>query len=188
MFLQTGSASHALAEFQAALATKPNQIGALKGAGLAAIDLGLFRMAESYLMKASRQGHPDSDVDAALKTTQDILGIDPFERGLSKEAAMARTQNAFRAAASRLGECIKNYQAGGADPRAAGDLQTAHTRLVLMTPWSTDAEMRSHPERAADLMGLVFDIEKITARNCGTPKGFDMALLELARMPREELR
>jgi hypothetical protein len=34
----------------------------------------------------------------------------------------------------------------------------------------------------------VFDIEKLTARECGMPTGVNLTLLELARMPREELR
>jgi Tfp pilus assembly protein PilF len=188
LFLRAGNASRAMGEFQAVLAIKADDGEALNGAGTAAMSLGMFHMAQRYLLKAGPFAKNNITIQDALKVTQTVMDADPFERDLPKQAVIARTQTAFHAAVSRLRDCMNRSSQPGSNPAAGTELQTITTRVTLMTPWTTDVQMRAHPERAADLMGLVFDIEKLTARECGMPTGVNLTLLELARMPREELR
>jgi len=188
LFLQAGDANRALREFQIVLGAKPGDAQALKGAGTAAMDLGMYSIAQRYLLRAREQAKDDVTIQQALASTQTVMSIDPFEHDLSKAAVMMRTRNAFHSAANRLQDCVNRLpRTNGNLPGDAG-LPTASARVSLMAPWTTDAEMLTHPERTADLMGLVFDIEKLTAKECGAPSGMDLSLLELARMPHDDSR
>lgn len=182
LFFRAGSARHALDEFHSVLQTSPDNVEALKGAGMASLQLGAFSDAERYLAQAGRVAPNNTFIQTLLAETRNVLEANPFVRGLSEDGKQRRAQAAFLTATARLNACAVALR-GPLGSSAAGvpDLQTAYARVQAMTPLVTDARTRTHPAEITDVMDLVFDIEKITALKCGPPQGTNLALLRLSQ-------
>jgi Tfp pilus assembly protein PilF len=83
----------------------------------------------------------------------------------------------------------------GASPAAAanppaGEITSAQTqqlyqKLAQLRPDVRVYKLERDPQLADEVMGLVSQIETVTAQQCGTPKGPDLALLLLARQAEE---
>ena len=190
LFFQVSSPRNALGEFRLVLETNPENAEALKGAGTACLQLGLFPDAERYLARASRAAPDDAAIQETLKEARNILNADPFLRGLSAEAKQSRALAAFQTAVARLRACAAKLgqpldsppaTSSATPPATATDLQAANARVQAMTPLLAATRMRAHPVQVTDVMELVFDIEKVTALKCGPPEGADLALLRLAQ-------
>jgi len=182
LFLKAQDYDTALKEFRTSLQLDPKQAAAWKGAGQAAFSSGNYREARDYLIHAMRLTPRDTETDKMLETTENILQINPFDRRVSAAARRRRVVAAFGRAFNRLQECAKilgqPLQASSSPPQT--DLQQANAGAMKMKPQIKEAALRRNPDLADFAMNLVFSVEKSTAKQCGPPKGLDLALLLLA--------
>ncbi|HLI30950.1 MAG TPA: tetratricopeptide repeat protein [Terriglobia bacterium] len=182
LFLKAQDYDTALKEFHTSLQLDPKQAEAWKGAGEAAFASGNYRKARDSLIRALRLAPRDEKATRLLKTTENILQINPFDRRVSAAARRRRVILAFGLGLNRLQECAKilgqPLQASSSSQQT--DLQQAYAAAMKMKPQIGEAALRRNPDLADFAMNLVFNIEQITAKQCGSPKGLDLALLLLA--------
>jgi len=68
----------------------------------------------------------------------------------------------------------------------AGKMQQLQQQVTQMSRGVRTYKLERDPHLADLAMGLVSQIESVTAQQCGTPKGADLALLLLAHQPEEQ--
>lgn len=172
LFLRVKDYEDALGAFQMALKSDRHNAAAASGAGLATFELGRYSLAERYL-KAAVGANPD-DIESAsrLKTTELVLRMDPFRRGLSDAQKNHIVVEDFAAAGQRLESC-KNASSDAAQPSLAETWRRLRPRI---TTWS----LRRYPDLVETAMELVFRVEGESS-SCGTPSGTDAALLLVAK-------
>ena len=176
LFLRIGDAKHALSEYRSALTVKHPSANSVRGAGLAAYQLGEYQEAERYLERAHRLRTSDADVTSALVLSRLVISADPYLRGLSDAERRARTQRDFAQAFFRLQECAKksaNVSAGAA-PQA--DLARLTDQAKALQPRLTERNLRLHPSQVNVAMILVFAMEDAATKECGELQGIDEAL------------
>jgi len=178
LFLRTGDFEHALDAFVEALKADPRNPEALAGAGHAAFSLHRFPAAQHYLHEAV--GVNPSDIRSAdeLKTTETILNMDPFRRGISAEQRSKDIATAFAVAGERLKACPLPTKNG-----SAGDVATptADEEWAALKPRLTESRLQRDPDLADKATDLIFRIERQTSVVCGKPTGTDLALLLIAQ-------
>lgn len=188
LLLQAGDVDRALREFRKALASGRPPVGALRGAGLSAFQMGDFRLAERYLERAYREKRNDSEVGATLETTQLILAWDPEAPGLADTDRRERERHDFAQAFSRLQSCARDTGTDLTDTaKPQSDLTTLYAQARAMQPRLSERNLARHPEPSDVVMNLVLAIESATVQKCGQPAGLDKALLamETSRQGRE---
>ncbi|MGH9355347.1 MAG: hypothetical protein ACRD10_04385, partial [Terriglobia bacterium] len=109
-----------------------------------------------------------------------ILQINPFDRRVSVATRRHRVIAAFNLALDRLQECAKARGQPLPASSKPTDLQQAYADATKMKPKITRASLRRDPDLTDFAMDLVFKVEQLTAKQCGPPKGLDMALLLLS--------
>jgi tetratricopeptide (TPR) repeat protein len=235
LFLQTGDQERALQQFQHALHLDPRDASAALGAGQAAFDLGQYRSAERYLDRAARLRFRSSQVQELLITTRLILGLDPYQQGLSSSQRARRIAQSFNYAQQRLRQCAAakgiSLQAASAPatqaglkssapnngPAAAAPARQSAAGLMAKilgrvegspvapppppAPATQDAvqmqqlaqemsqkkrnvrtyKLERDPQLADSVLQMVSQAENLTAQQCGSPRGADLALLLLSR-------
>ncbi|HKV28777.1 MAG TPA: tetratricopeptide repeat protein [Candidatus Acidoferrales bacterium] len=177
LFLRAGNASRALSEFRDALTVTHPPADALRGAGLAAYQLGEFQQAERYLDRAHRLRTDDAEVSLALNISRLVMSADPYAFGLSESERRERARRDFEQAFTRLQSCAK---ARGVDLFASGgqqsDLVTLGTQAKALRPQLTDQNLRRHPGQFDVAMNFVFVAEGLATKECGAPQNLDEAL------------
>lgn len=177
LFLRIGDASRALSEFRSALTVEHPPKDALRGAGLAAYQIGEFQQAERYLERARRLGNKDADVSHALDISRMVTSADPYAPLLGEAERRDRARRDFEQAFGRLQSCAKSR---GIDLFAKGaqqsELVTLGIQAKALEPQLTDQNIRQHPGQIDVAMNLVFVTEDAVTTECGAPQGMDEAL------------
>ncbi|MGH9729817.1 MAG: tetratricopeptide repeat protein [Candidatus Acidiferrales bacterium] len=183
LFLRIGDANRALSEFRSALTVAHPPADALRGAGLAAYQLGEFQQAERYLDRAHRLEEKDADVSRSLNISRQVLSADPFASGLSEAERRERARADFEQAFGRLQSCAKSR---GIDLSARGAPQSEMVKLgtqaKTLRPQLTNQDLRRHPEQIDIAMNFVFATEDAAAKECGAPQGMDEALTLIGKL------
>ena len=185
LFLRIGDASHALSEFRSALTAARAPADALRGAGLAAYQIGEFQQAERYLDRVRRLGNKDADVSHALDISRMVTSADPYVRELSEAERRDRARRDFEEAFGRLRSCAKS---SGTDLFEKGAPQSEMVTLGMqakaLEPQLTDENLRRHPGQIDVAMNLVFVMEDVVTKECGAPQGMDEALTLIGKFHR----
>lgn len=193
LFEQAHDYSGALGQYEEVLRFVPSNATALAGAGENAYDLGNYVAAQRYLRGAVNVNPQDVHSRELLATSELVLDANPFHSHISDAERNRRIAAAFAQAETRLTDCGQQQGINlnpSTSPNQAADNTTnsAKSPLIdLQTRWSAMkpnlARMRSPAE--ADLpdsiMDLIFQIEQQTASQCGSPQGFDLALLLISQ-------
>jgi tetratricopeptide (TPR) repeat protein len=181
LFLRAEDYSHALDAFRQALRLDQRDYIALTGAGEAAFQMANYREAQRYLARAVRLTPQGTHAAQRLEMTSLILSVDPLERGLSSQERTRRVVRAYQQAVERLRDCaMKRGQALGG-PQPMTDLQAAYARAMQMRPSVRETVLQRNSDLLMRTLELVFEIEELTARDCGHPADVDLALLLIAR-------
>jgi tetratricopeptide (TPR) repeat protein len=186
LFLHAGDTTRALVEFRRALEGVHPPDGALRGAGLAAYQMGDLQLAERYLDRAYRQKRDDPEVTATLDTTRLVLAWDPDARGLTDARRRERVRHDLAQAISRAGSCTKNSSSDLSNTTTGQttDLATEYARAKTLQAELSDRNLERHPEELDVAINLVFSIEATASQECGQSTGLDKALEILAKRPR----
>ncbi|HZO99956.1 MAG TPA: tetratricopeptide repeat protein [Terriglobia bacterium] len=188
LFVKAGDYDHALRQFQAALQLNRRDQAALAGAGEAAFQLEEYQKAQQYLDRAVRLNPGDIQSAQLLETSNFVLSIDPFERGLSQQEREHRVLRFFDLVFRRVRECSRKRGVDLENPKTETDLKALYDRLQELRPKLTSRFLRHHPDQVEPVMDVVFAIEDQTARECGIAAGPDKALWLVARKrkPKEQ--
>lgn len=178
LFLQALDYDQALAAFRASLKADPHNQTALAGAGRAAFQLANYPLAQQYLQEAVAADPEDTESIERLKTTEEVLLMDPYRQQISVAERARNTAEAFRIAGERLQSCATTTPSGP----SANSLAGLADSWAKMKPRVTDSALRRNPDSVNDAMELVFNIERQTNTDCGTPSGLDRALLLIAKL------
>ncbi len=157
-------------------------VAALEGAGQAAFNLGMYRIAADYLTRemASRQvsslpnGSQSAD-QKMLDTATRVLLLYP-SGDLPSRARAQRVLSDRDIARARLSAC-------------ASSKTTSPELAPLVSRWSQIPEqislyqLEQNPDLNQTILQLVYDTEKMTAQVCGPPTGDDALLLRIAQNP-----
>jgi len=176
LFVRAKDYENAFNAFQMALKSDRHNVDAMAGAGLATFELGRYALGERYLKQAVAANPHDVESATRLKTTELVLRMDPFQRGLSDAQKNQIVVDAFAAAGQRLKSCsMENASGEGAQPSLAETWQR-------MKPRITASGLRRYPDLVETTMDLVFRIERETDASCGAPSETDTALLLVAKL------
>lgn len=178
LFLSAQDYEHALTAFHLSLRSDPHNHAALAGAGLAAFRLARYPLAEKYLQEAVAADPQDAQSAAQLKSTEDVLFMDPFRRETPASQRARVVVEDFRVAGERLKSC----PVPGSLAQQAGVEQNLADDWAKLKPRIDEPAIRRDPDLAENAMELVFNIERQTSALCGTPSGPDLALLMIARL------
>lgn len=185
LFLSTGNAARALSEFRSALTVEHPPKDALRGAGLAAYQIGEFQQAERYLDRARRLGNKDPDVSHALDISRMVTSVDPYPPGLSEAERRGRAQGDFEQAFGRLQSCAKSRGIDlFAQDAPQSEMVTLGRQTRALEPQLTDENLRRHPGQIDVAMNLVFVTEDVVTKECGAPQGKDEALTLIGKFHR----
>ncbi len=174
LFLRVQDYEHALASFRMALKSGRRNEAALAGAGSAAFQLGQYAVAYKYLESALAESPADAQSAALLKTTELVMRMDPFQRGISAAHRNKIVTADFATAGERLKSCGLLPVTDAASSNLATTWQEMKGRI-------TERNLERDPDLVESAMDLVFEIERETANTCGTPTGADRALLLIAK-------
>ncbi len=181
LLLAAGEHDQALTLFREALRLEPRQVAALAGAGEAYFDMGDYNTADRYLRRAL-EADPHLTRAAALDTTaRMVLQIDPFQRRLSRRERGDRAFRAFQQAMARLLACARQRGMDLQNGQGSNDLQKLYEQALEIQPDVRVRALEDDPDLRVSTLDVVFDIENLTARECGEPQGLDHALLLLGR-------
>jgi tetratricopeptide (TPR) repeat protein len=181
LFLKAEDYSQALGTFRQALNLDPAQQTALTGAGEASFRMANYRDARRYLERAVRSDPQDVPAARRLEMTNLILSLDPLERGLSSPERTRRVVRAYQQAVERLRGCAQKRGEALEGQQPMTDLQTAYAQAMQMGPRVRETVLRRDSDLLMRTLELVFEIEELTARDCGPPADVDLALLLIAR-------
>lgn len=181
LFMQAGAPMQAMAEFETATKSEPDNLAWWADAGQTAFEIGNYRKAEIYLSRASKD-HPSAETTNLLETSRDILANDPFQTGLSDLERARRTLRNFRQASSRLQTCLGP---SGAQANPSGQLPL--TGLPALASEVKNLKKRATLRALRDsgfqhqVMNLIIRIEEATTQQCGQPTGLDRALVLIGK-------
>ena len=176
LFLRIGDAKRALSEYRSALAVEHPPADSLRGAGLAAYQLGEYQEAERYLERAHRLRRSDADVASALALSRLVISADPYLRGLSEAERRTRTRRDFAQAFSHMQACAKKDANVSTSAAPQSDLVTLTSQAKALQRRLTERNLRLHPSQGNIAMNLVYAMEDATAKECGEAQGIDEAL------------
>jgi len=181
LLLKAEDYSQALGAFRQALNLDPRQQTALTGAGEASFRMANYRDARRYLERSVRLNPQDAPAAQRLEMTNLILSLDPLERGLSAQTRARRVVFAYQQAVERIRACALKRGEALEGQQPATDLQTAYPRVMQIGPKVRETVLRRNSDLLMQALELVFEVEELTARDCGYPAGVDLALLLIAR-------
>jgi predicted Zn-dependent protease len=178
LFVRTLDYERAFAFYRLSLKSDGHNRGAFAGAGLAAFELGRYPEARKYLQSAVAADSDDAKSTDLLKTTELVLAMNPFQRQISMAERNRIMVEAFAAAGERLKSCSAQKSSTETRP---GQPNLAES-WAKMKPRVTAVGLQRDPYLAESAMDMVFEIERETSVNCGTPVGKDLALLLIAKL------
>jgi tetratricopeptide (TPR) repeat protein len=185
LFIRAQDYEHALAAYQLSLKgvnlrNSQHNAAAEAGAGLAAFQLGQYRVALRYLQTAVTEDPNDTKSETLLKQTQLILQLNPYEGDISAAQRGKILVRDFAIAGDRLKAC--GIPAGAAGPLSSlGTPQSLGDQWTQMKARVTEQGVERDPDLMDTAMELVLDIERETASTCGTASDADQALLMIAK-------
>ncbi|MGA7906916.1 MAG: tetratricopeptide repeat protein [Candidatus Sulfotelmatobacter sp.] len=192
LFEQAQDYSGARAQYEEVLHLDPSNSIALAGAGQAAYNLGNYIAAQPYLQRAVSANPQDLRSRQLLAVAELVLRVNPFRTHISDAERNRRIVAAFTQAERRLAECARqqgvSLEASASAPAAGNTAQPARSPLPsLQSSWSATRPKLAYLRSAAEtdlpdsIMDLVFRIEQQTSSQCGSPQGFDLALLLISQ-------
>ncbi len=180
LFLRAHDYEHALAQYQGVAQNDPGNQAALFGAGRAAFQAGRYRTAQGYLQSAVRSDPQNAQAHPLLETTVQVLQSDPFAPRISDHERIHRMRAAFFHAGDRLDHCASWRGIDLSRQLHGTGLSSLKARWLEMKP-----KLASMPASGDGLldrgMDLVFEIERESQAECGSPDGWDQALLLLSQ-------
>jgi Tfp pilus assembly protein PilF len=175
LFLRVGDPVKALAEFEAALQTDPQNSEWLAEAAQVAFENGNYSMAENYFSRAVRE-NPTDDLHASLALVRDVLRNDPFLSGLSEEEQTRRSWNDFQLGLDRLKKCTSTGASSSSSNNASSTLDTLNTDAQDLQKRVNLSALGMNPDLRNEAMQLVSRIEDVTSQICGPATDIDQAL------------
>jgi tetratricopeptide (TPR) repeat protein len=170
LLARAGDQQHALAEFEQALETAPEDPHALRGAGRAAYALGDYGRARRYLRQAPNAGDDDSHL---LSTVEFVLGNDPLAGHLRPSERRRRLQVVLAYVRQRVAACP-------AFEDAAAQTHFAELQVHILAPARLD------PDVVEAGVELLEQVASRVAATCGPATPIDRALEAIARRHRSE--
>ncbi|HEX3435981.1 MAG TPA: tetratricopeptide repeat protein, partial [Pseudacidobacterium sp.] len=175
--------ANALNLYKKALLHKPVRFAALEGAGRTAYSLGRFQEAKPFLERTLNHANfeklttdQQTEYRNMLADADHILLLYP-EPDLSVRARAERVLADRKIAQERLAACLSMKTEV---PKPLQDL----ANLWQMLPKTLSAlDLEQNPEREQAVMQLVYETERVTSQQCGTPTGNDALLLKIAQNP-----
>ena len=156
----------ALGIFQEIVAASPHDANAWAGLGEAQFDLADYTSAEVSLQNGATWGSSDQNVAAHLKTTQEILSMDPSMRGVSVRERYRRSVNLLQHMLDLVEMCKP--------PLAnAPDL----SRLVARAAKQLKLERPQNTETVGANVSMAQDLWEANQKWCGTSADPALALL-----------
>jgi tetratricopeptide (TPR) repeat protein/predicted nucleic acid-binding Zn ribbon protein len=181
LLLETGEYEHAAPIFRQVLRLRPDYQPVLEGAGEASFEMGNYRDARRYLTHAEREGPLSAHAKSLLETASLVLEADPLAPRLSGRERVRRALQAFTQSMQRLNECAAargvSFEAGLQE----SDLQKTHALALALQPKVRERNLARDSDLLIKVTDMAFEIEKVTDRECGEPRGLDLALLLLSR-------
>jgi tetratricopeptide (TPR) repeat protein len=195
LLVTAGADGRALQLFNRALALDGRYGRAARLAGTVAYRTGNYLASRRYFETAERAGEPlDANEHRMHDVSARVLELDPFARGLNARTRAQRVLRALGLARDRLGRCripepapAMPPPAGAAPPGqpatpsapAAGSPADVAARFTANTH-VTQRVLERDADRLEEILGLVFEVERLPVSACGAPTIDDDALLILA--------
>ncbi len=180
LFSRVGDYDSALKQYQESLRLNSRLASAWAGAGKAAFELGDYEAARHYLNRAVARNPHDRESAKLLEVASDVIGLDPFDRRVPFQTRRKRAIFDFNHAVSGLVDCAKTKGQQLGAPAPQTDLQTAYAQAVKMKRQMRLSAFRRNPDLMEGGMKLAFQIEQLTAKECGPPQAIGQALLLIA--------
>ncbi len=181
LLLKNGGYEHAGLLFRQALRLRPNYVPALEGVGEASFEMGNYRDARRYLAHAKREGALPVHLQSLLETAALIPEIDPLAPRLSGQERVRRALRAFTQSMDRLSGCVAIRGVYFENDPQQSDLQKVKALALALQPKARERNLARDPDLLLKVTDMAFEIEKVTERVCGEPRGVDLALLLLSR-------
>lgn len=178
LFMRAQDYDHALAAYRESLRLNRHNGTAAAGAGWAAFETGQYTLAQKYLQSAVSMNPNDSQSAARLKTTDLVLQMDPFQRGLSAAHRNRIAVDAFRTAGERLKSCSGAPASTASSTSSQSGLADSWSALK---PRITERNLERDPDLVESAMDLAFEIERQTA-GCAVQSPPDQALLLISKL------
>jgi len=190
LFMRAQDYQHALAAYLTALKLDHRNETAMAGAGWAAFETGQYSVAQRYLQSAIDIAPGDAQSRERLKTTELVLQMDPFSRGLSAAHRNRIVVDAFAAAGDRMKSCgispsTTNANSGAkstGSPAALSSPPNLADSWAELKPRINERGLERDPDLVESAMDLVFESERETAATCGNTSELDQALLLVAKL------
>jgi tetratricopeptide (TPR) repeat protein len=173
LFLQADDALDALQNYKNALRLDSRNIEALIGAGQASFQIGNYTLAEHYLKAASALTPQSLQAQQLLSAAEMVLSSDPLTFHIGKEERQRRLLIGLQQAIERAEVCSSH----SSDQKTNSELQELKSKAVAMGSDLQSGSQLPDTEFASSGVDLIYEIEKAASTNCGTPTGFDQALL-----------
>jgi tetratricopeptide (TPR) repeat protein len=180
LFLRVQDYPRALDFYKRAARSEATNLAALDGASKAAIQLGDYHMAETYLVRADNEDDSNLETKHQLQLVQALLDLDPSEHGLLFSEKARRILRGFDIVSTRLTTCERRptaAQPGG----VAAPLASYLERAAQWKPSANLAFLMHNPDRAEELFDFSLQAEQAAQTFCGPPSVDDEAMLALLR-------
>jgi tetratricopeptide (TPR) repeat protein len=186
LFLKSGDPTRALAHYKRAIDLERNNPGALAGAGEAAFQLGDYARSERYFQAAVARGDNQDSTLSVFTLAKAIVSHDPLTPFLSQQERRRRMLGNFDHALERLQSCLSEPRSNSkVSPDSALDGLKAEA-LAMRPKLRRDARVDSELLRAG--LGLIYQIEEATGKDCGKAEALDQALLLIGQKHTEAAR
>lgn len=176
LFLEAEDYDVAYQQFRRSLRLDRRQPAAWAGAGQAAFMMGDYGTARDALTRAVMENPHDAKSASLLRTANQVIEINPFDRRVPESVRRQRAIEAFRIALLRLESCAAKRDESLQTANPQSGLQRLYGAAINMQPQVTVARMRRNPDLLDSTMSLVFEIEQSATHDCGAPEGMDLAL------------
>jgi tetratricopeptide (TPR) repeat protein len=181
LLLASGDPRDALAQFKLALTRQPRNAAALAGAGHAAFQIGDFKQARDYLVRAVAQNSSDTQSRQRLEISEFVLQNDPFTIGLTDPERADRVRLDFAQAVFRLEQCAASLNQPLAPGQPESDLQQAYAAAQQLQPGLRAASFVHDPKAMAEAMDMALEMENLAQVRCGPLPPEDEAVRIIAQ-------
>lgn len=181
LFLAAQDYDSALQQYKRSLSLSRRQPEAWEGAGEAAFHLGDYRAAREYLAHAISEHSSNPEARRLYDLAGEVLQLNPLDRRVPAAARRRRAIAAFNLAWNRLQSCAASQHENLQANPPQTDLQKAYATASQMKPKVTEQNLRRDPDQFDETIHLAFDLERVSAQQCGAPQGADEALLLIAQ-------
>jgi len=173
LFVVAGSPTRATTIFQDILRHSPDDADAHAGLGEAAFARGNYRTARSWLLTAVRLAPDDSTIQKRLALVDEVLSLDPTQRGLGTAEQYRRSRTLLELASQELEQCAR-------PPEGSVARLTVDSAKALLARTVRQARQREAYEANLDLAEQVWQTRQSA---CAIPAAQDDPVtLVLARL------